>query len=125
MAFWDKTIAKLFPKTLNKQISQEANQIAQQGIEKIKCQLGYGGYGGISSHYAHGGGAKWRGGLSASGQPLFLDHNTLRLNARKAYHETPQAKALVDRYADTVADTGLILEPTPKYEILGLSMEQA
>jgi capsid protein len=47
------------------------------------------------------------------------------LNARAAYHDTPQAHALVNRYADTVADTGLRLEAAPKAGILGLTQEEA
>ncbi len=70
-------------------------------------------------------GGKWAYGLSASGSGVLINHYTTRANARSAYHETPQAKALVDRYADTVADIGLLLEPTPKYKQLGISMDQA
>ncbi len=120
MSFIDRAIKKIF----SRQIKQEASIIAEQGLGKIKAQLGYGGYG--SNVYVGGfGGAKWEGGLSNNGRPLILNHSLLRRNARRAYHDTPQAKSLIDRYADTVADIGLMLEPAPKAEILGISPEDA
>lgn len=73
----------------------------------------------------HWDGSKWNFGLSATGQSPTLNHAYLRQNARSAYHDVPQAKALVDRYADTVVDCGLRLEPTPNSEILGLTPEKA
>jgi lambda family phage portal protein len=124
VSFIDKAINKVFSKRITKQIKEEAEIIAEQGIEKMKAQLGYGGYG-SNGHAGGYGGAKWEGGLSSDGSPLILDHSRLRRNARNAYHGTPQAKSLVDRYADTVADTGLMLEPAPKAEILGISTESA
>lgn len=75
-------------------------------------------YGGTS------GGAKWAGGLSGSGRGLILDHYTLRVNARTAYHDVPQARALVERFKDTVADIGLRLEATPEILQLGLSPKE-
>lgn len=90
----------------------------------------YGGYGGGYGRTSHvgdfrSGGAKWPGGLSNSGYGRILNHYLLRRNARDAYHDTPQARALVERYADTVADIGLRLESMPKPEILGISPEEA
>jgi len=70
-------------------------------------------------------GSKWLGGMSSPGSGLILDHYTLRQGARKAYHESPQAKALVDRWADTVVDTGLVTEFTPNAKLLRLTEEQA
>jgi capsid protein len=77
-------------------------------------------YGGSSI----GGGSKWLGGLSYSGRGRILNHYILRINAREAYHDVPQARAFVDRFADTVADTGLRLEATPKIELLGTTREE-
>ena len=73
---------------------------------------------------AFSGGSKWTGGLANSGRGHILNHYQIRLNARAAYHDTPHARALVDRYADTVADTGLRLEASPKAGILGLLNEE-
>lgn len=77
----------------------------------------YGGY--------NGGGAKWFMGLSHSGSAPMLDHSTLRKNARSAYHDSIQAKALVDRFADSVIDCGLKLEAVPDSNVLGITPEAA
>ena len=71
------------------------------------------------------GGSKFKNGLSASGRTIYLDHYNLRQNARDALQDSTQAKMVVDRYADTVVDTGLKVKPTPKHEILGITPEQA
>lgn len=92
--------------------------VEQQPTAYLGNQSGYYGYG-------RSGGEKYPFGLSASGSGRILDHYVLRRNARDAYHDTPQAKALVDRKADTIADTGLMLEAAPKSELLGITEEQA
>lgn len=81
--------------------------------------------GGTSYGSVGSGGSKWIGGLANSGAGIIIDHRVTRLNARKAYHDSPQARALVDRYADTVADTGLRLEATPKAALLGITQDAA
>jgi lambda family phage portal protein len=70
-------------------------------------------------------GSKWQWGLSTSGSTPILDHRLLRANARSAYHDTPQARAIIHRMADIVAYRGLRLEATPAVEVLGLTEEQA
>lgn len=71
------------------------------------------------------GGSKWPAGLSATGSPTAIHHHTARQNARVAMQENVQARAIVERFADTVADNGLRLELTPKIELLGISREEA
>lgn len=71
------------------------------------------------------GGSKFDYGLSGTRLSRTLDHFSLRQQARDAYHDTPQAKAMVDRFADTVADVGLKLEAAPKADVLGLSQKEA
>lgn len=71
------------------------------------------------------GGAKWPYGTSAYSPSHIINHSAIRQQARDAYHDTPQAKAVVDRYADNIVDTGLVLECQPDYEILGITAEQA
>jgi lambda family phage portal protein len=78
------------------------------------------GYGGTNSD-----GSKWRAGLSSSGSSPVLDHQLLLQNGRSAYHDSLQARAIVNRMADTVVDLGLRLEATPCSEILGITREQA
>ena len=74
---------------------------------------------------AGGDGSKWENGLSHSGATVYQNHYTLRMNARKAYHDTPQARAIVDRFADVVVDTGIKIQPTPDSALLGISPEFA
>ena len=80
----------------------------------------YGGYGGAGSD-----GSKWHGGLSNSGVAPILNHTLLRINARRAYHESLQARAVVERHTDTVVDNGLKLSATPDADVLGITAEAA
>lgn len=80
----------------------------------------YGGYGGTRS-----GGAQWPHGLSNGGRARTLNHTLMRRNARDAYHDSAQARAIVDRLADTIADVGLRRESAPRFEILGITREAA
>jgi capsid protein len=56
---------------------------------------------------------------------LSLNHFALRQQARDVYHDSTQAHAMVDRFADTTVDSGLTLEPEPDYEMLGITQAQA
>lgn len=71
------------------------------------------------------GGAKFRDGLSASGQSIFLDHQLMRTNVRKAMQDSVEARMIPERMADSVVDRGLILESTPKFDILGITEDEA
>ena len=71
------------------------------------------------------GGAKYPQGIAGNGAGLTLHPPTLRQNARAAYHETVSAHALVNRFGDTVVNTGLRLEPTPAARLLGITPEAA
>ncbi len=71
------------------------------------------------------GGAKWRGGLSGDGRGFVHDHRRLRQNSRTAYCDNLLARSIVERFAETVADTGLKFESAPKANILGISQIQA
>jgi capsid protein len=70
-------------------------------------------------------GSKFEYGLAGTGSGNVFDIPFLLQNARTAYTESLLARAVVDRYADTVIDVGLKLLPTPKSEILGISPERA
>lgn len=81
-----------------------------------------------NKHYLtdnYSGGAKYPGGISGDGRSQYFNHYALRQNARTACFDVPQAKALVDRFADTTVDIGLMLEATPKASIIGISPEKA
>ena len=86
---------------------------------------GYNPHSGAGTYSRYGDGSKWENGLSHSGSSIYQDHYTLRQNARKAYHDTPQARAIVDRYADVVVDTGIKIQPTPDAALLGITPEVA
>lgn len=74
--------------------------------------------------YMHDG-AKFRGGLPSSGASPIIDHQYTRTNVREQVHTTPVARAMVERFAETVVDAGLRLDPTPAFAVLGISQEEA
>lgn len=71
------------------------------------------------------GGQKWPGGMSSYGVSTAINHFTTRRNARTAMQDSVHARAIVERFADTVADGGLRLEMSPVAKILGITPEQA
>lgn len=87
----------------------------------------YGAFHGGSMGSSRGGsdGSKTPNGISGSGSSITFNHRLLRRNGRVAYHQTPQAKSLVTRMADTVADIGLRWEPMPNAQTLGITPEEA
>ena len=74
---------------------------------------------------AGGDGSKWDFGLSATGSSPLLSHWYLRQNARSAYHDSSQARAMVERFADTVVETGITLDPAPISNMIGISPEES
>lgn len=70
-------------------------------------------------------GAKWAHGLGAGGRSPVIDHATMRANARSAMHDSTAARAIVDRYEQTVVDTGVRVECAPMADVLGITEEQA
>ncbi len=72
-----------------------------------------------------GGGGKWWAGLSSPVPGTYISHSAARQNARTAMQDSPLARAMVERMADTVVDTGLRLELTPDFQLLGISREEA
>jgi capsid protein len=83
----------------------------------------YGGYWRSTGDGSDGSG--WRYGLSASGSTPVLDHTILRQNARSAYHDSMQGRAIIERYADLIPGVGLRLEATPDADTLGMTPEEA
>lgn len=73
----------------------------------------------------HGGGSKAVAGLSGDGTTTHLNARKLSRNARRAYSDSLEARAIVDRNADIVVDTGIKISPTVNAAILGLSEEEA
>jgi lambda family phage portal protein len=70
-------------------------------------------------------GAKFPGGLSRSTGNRIWIHWGLRQNARDIVEDSVHAYAMMKRDADTVIDSGLKIEPTPKFDILGITPEEA
>lgn len=70
------------------------------------------------------GGEKWRGGISNGGQPTLIDASKTLQNARSATHQSPQARVLVNRSRDLTVDTGLKLEPSPAWDVLGITDDE-
>jgi lambda family phage portal protein len=97
----------------------EASAPATRRSDVVRMKVGA-----TSGPYWHDG-SKFRGGLPNSGTSPILDHQYLRYNAREQWHVTPIARAMIERFAETVVDDGLHLEPAPAASVLGLSAEQA
>jgi len=72
----------------------------------------------------HSGGAKSPFGISGDGAPTYLDHRRLRQNVRRAVHTDLNARSIVTRITDTVADVGIRMESVPLIGILGISRKQ-
>jgi capsid protein len=93
------------------------------GDSKFHAQIesyGPAGYGAVWQD-----GSKFENGITVSGSGNVYDHPRLLQNSRTAYIESLSARSLVRRYADTVVDKGLRLLPAPKFDILGITAEQA
>jgi capsid protein len=71
--------------------------------------------------YGSSGGQKWQGGLSSSGHTTSINHSVTLQNGRSAWHESPQARSLITRRRDITVDKGLPVEPTPAWEVLGIT----
>lgn len=78
----------------------------------------------LSSLLGQTGGAKWTGGLSRSGAPTIIDASETLQNARKAFHQSTQARTLITRRRDITIDRGLKVEPNPAWGILGITDEK-
>jgi lambda family phage portal protein len=126
-----KSIAKRnLKKTLKKYYKQtiERSEIIQKSpVTKNRQFSAY--YPGFYSNSAYSGsdsgGAKWPFGLSASGRSRIIDHYALRQNARDLFHESLDARGIIERFSDSIVDVGLKLESMPDYETLKITPEQA
>lgn len=73
----------------------------------------------------YGGGAKVRGGISGDGRELYFNSVQLTRNSRIAYHDSIQARGIVNRDVDLIVDTGIKVSPTCNASILGITDEKA
>lgn len=98
------------------------------GTESSNSKANHNPYGYGSNNYSspgRGSGSKYTNGLAYSGRSFSINHHEMRLNARNAYHDTLQARTIIDRSADIVVDSGLKVSPTPEADLLGISVDAA
>lgn len=110
----------LFKKQIKKLATKTADSYITKYVTALKAtyQNYFTDFAGMFS------GAKWPYGLSASGASLTIDHYTTRQNVRYADHDNPIAKAIKNRFADTIADIGLKRECTPDTTVLKITPKQ-
>jgi lambda family phage portal protein len=113
---------KFFSEQINNDIRNIASQLNRESETKIKAMVGIGTQTGISSLLSNG--QKYPYGMS-NRSTFYLNHFALRSNARRAMAENVQARSIVERKADSVADKGLCLDSIPKADILGITEEKA
>ncbi len=89
-----------------------------KSIPAIKAVSSVRGY---SSNGIVSGGEKRQRGLSRNGEPLFIDSNLLRQNARRAVWESTVARSLVRRETETVIDSGLKFKSNPIWSVIGIN----
>lgn len=82
-------------------------------------------HGGFNSGGSRSSGSKFPGALSNHTEHVNLNHWQLRLNTRDALFDSTQAKAIAERFSDSIVDTGLKTEFTPKWRQLGITEEAA
>jgi len=123
-----RNISNWVKSKISKKPKNIKNNQNSQNHQNNKNRASTGFYSRGYSSYNYGddsGGAKWPYGLSADGSSRIIDHYLMRQNARDAFHDSMDARAIVERMADSVVDIGLILDATPDHEILGIAPEQA
>lgn len=83
--------------------------------------------GGYRGGLAVGGntGEHWSGSLNAIPYTTFLNNYGSRRRARHAVFDQPAANTLVKRRSDIVINTGLTIQPTPDWKIIGINQEDA
>lgn len=104
-----------------------ASFLDPQNVAPGKAESSHNPFGYSTGQYSggRGSGAKYSQGLAHSGRSVSISHHEMRLNARNAYHDTLQARAIVERYADVVVDSGIKIAPTPDADLLGISADVA
>ena len=125
MGLFDKiNIFKRKPATINQQtVDKIAGAAVANYTQKYNVGAFHGGSGSIFGGRSNG--AKWPGGLSSHVNSLQINHFTTRMNAREIMNDVPQARAIVERFSDSVVDIGIQVEPTPDADILGINPEIA
>ena len=118
---------KLAPEMANKLAEKQTQEFLNIAVPNIKAMAGITDGGFLHNAGLHIGndGAKYRRGISGSGTGTIFDHRIIRQNARKAIFDSPEAKAVVDRFGDFVVGDGIKLESTPIASMLGMTEQEA
>lgn len=102
------------PQTITEALQQEAKP---RQIYMPVAQATYGNYFSVDTRAS---GGKSRRGLSRYEKTLIIDHWATRQNFRATLQDSPPARTIVKRKNDSVVGNGLILDPTPDGNILGI-----
>ncbi len=70
-------------------------------------------------------GGKSAQGLSRYQKHLVIDHWATRQNTRVTVHESTQARTILRRINDTIIGAGLTPDPSPLFNIIGITREEA
>lgn len=92
---------------------------ATQSIKLLKPKASVSGFN-VSGQT---GGGKWPFGMSSSGSATVINTAETLQNARSVWHQSPQARTLINRRRDITVDKGLPIEPQPNWEALGITDE--
>lgn len=91
---------------------------------QLQASANYKNYGGYLGDSRQSGG-NTRYGMSTYSSLLIIDHWAIRQNARKASHDSLQARTILKRLNDTIIGNGLKIDPLPEHEILGITREES
>jgi len=128
---YEEIFARDFVSAIRNRGVEIKNAVINSGLEQLDIlsrgaqPVAYHNTDGAFYAGSRSGGAGWPYGLSNAGRSRVINHTRMRLNARDIYHDSPQARAIIDRYADSIADVALVRESSPRAEILGITPERA
>ncbi len=107
--------------------TETINRLTGAAVTAYKQKYNVGAYHGAAGGFfgSRSNGAKWPGGMSSHINSLQINHFATRMNAREIMNDVPQARAIVERFSDSVVDIGIQVEPNPDADILGIDAETA
>lgn len=115
-----KYLLGLIPVTATPKPAQRHISVAEQMWNTPTAQ-----HGGFNSGGSRSSGSKFPGALSSHTEHVNLNHWEIRANTRDAFFDSTQARAIGERFSDSIVDTGLKTEFTPKWRQLGITEEAA
>ena len=126
MALFKKRTSRLDRK-IQQAVAKITPAISGAAVAAYKEKYNISAYTGTSTLFgsSRSSGAKWPNGMSSHINSLHINHFASRMNAREIMHDVPQARSMVERFADSEVDIGIKVEPTPDPDILGITPEHA